>query len=79
MQTSAIQAFVAGLILMVIYILFSFGKIRKDIPAQILAFTTLAVLVVEVTTCFGAYGLRMMINDTIQVDTVFIIAILTVC
>ncbi|GHW02954.1 hypothetical protein AGMMS50249_7400 [candidate division SR1 bacterium] len=79
MKTSAIQAFMAGLVLMVIYILFSFGKIRKDIPAQILAFTTLAVLLFEVSLCFGAYGLWMMTNETILVDTVFIIAILTVC
>ena len=79
MKTTAVQAFVLGLLLMVIYILFSFGKIRKDIPAQILGIAVLGVLLFEVCTSLGAYGARMIINPTIQVDTVFIIAILTIC
>lgn len=79
MKTTAIQAFIVGIILMVFYILFSFGKIRKDIPAQILGVSVLGVLLFEVCVSLGAYGARMMVNSTIQVDTVFIIAILTVC
>jgi preprotein translocase subunit SecF len=36
MKNSAFQALIIGIILMVIYMLFAFAKIRKDIPAQIL-------------------------------------------
>ncbi|MDR3168748.1 MAG: protein translocase subunit SecF [Candidatus Peribacteria bacterium] len=78
MKTSAFQALIVGMLLMVIYMLFAFAKIRKDIPAQILGISVLCVLVFNVLITLGAYGLRMMFNSTIQVDTVFIIAVLTV-
>ncbi|MDR2190310.1 MAG: protein translocase subunit SecF [Candidatus Peribacteria bacterium] len=78
MKTSAFQALIIGILLMVIYMLFAFGKIRKDIPASILGITVLGVLVFNVLFTLGAYGMRMMFDSTIQVDTVFIIAVLTV-
>lgn len=78
MKTSAFQALIVGIILMVIYMLFAFAKIRKDIPAQVLGGAVLCVLLFNVLITLGAYGLRMMFNSTIQVDTVFIIAVLTV-
>jgi preprotein translocase SecF subunit len=78
MKTSAFQALIVGMILMVIYMLFAFAKIRKDIPAQVLGVSVLSVLIFNVLITLGAYGIRMMFNSTIQVDTVFIIAVLTV-
>jgi preprotein translocase SecF subunit len=78
MKKSAVQALVAGMLLMVVYILFAFAKIRKEIPAQILGISVLCVLVFNVCITLGVYGLRMMFNSTIQVDTVFIVAMLTV-
>jgi preprotein translocase SecF subunit len=58
--------------------LFAFGKIRKDIPASVLGISVLSVLVFNVLVTLGAYGVRMMFTTTIQVDTVFVIAVLTV-
>lgn len=78
MKTSAFQALIVGMILMVIYMLFAFAKIRKEIPAQILGVSVLGVLIFNVFITLGAYGLRMMFNATIQIDTVFIVAVLTV-
>ncbi|MDR0607828.1 MAG: hypothetical protein LBG52_05830 [Candidatus Peribacteria bacterium] len=78
MKTSAFQALIVGMILMVGYMLLAFAKIRKDISAQILGVSVLCVLIFNVLITLGAYGLRMMFNSTIQVDTVFIIAVLTV-
>ncbi|MDR0369063.1 MAG: protein translocase subunit SecF [Candidatus Peribacteria bacterium] len=78
MKTTAVEAIIVGIILMVIYMLFAFSKIRKEIPAGVLASSVLAVLLFSVLGTLGAYGVWMMFNSTIQVDTVFIVAILTV-
>jgi preprotein translocase SecF subunit len=78
MKTTAFQALIVGIILMVVYMLFAFAKIRKDIPASILGITVLGVLIFNVLVTLGAYGVRMMFTTTVQVDTVFIIAVLTV-
>ncbi|MDR2415996.1 MAG: protein translocase subunit SecF [Candidatus Peribacteria bacterium] len=78
MKTTAFQALIIGIFLMVIYMLFAFAKIRKDIPASVLGISVLGVLIFNVLVTLGAYGLRMMFTTTVQVDTVFIIAVLTV-
>ena len=78
MKTTAIQALIVGIILMVIYMLVAFKEIRKEIPPTILAAVVIAVIVFDILFTLGAYGTWMMFNATIQVDTVFIIAILTV-
>jgi preprotein translocase SecF subunit len=77
MQSAAIRAIVVGIMLMVIYMLFSFSTIRKTVPPSILAAVTVATMIFDISVPAGAYGLLMMINPTVQVDTVFIIAILT--
>jgi preprotein translocase subunit SecF len=48
MKTTAFQALIVGIVLMVIYMLFAFAKIRKDIPASILGITVLCVLIFNV-------------------------------
>lgn len=78
MQSAALRAIVIGIIFMVIYMLFSFAGIRKTISPSILATVTVITMLFDIAIPSGAYGLLMMINPTVQVDTVFIIAILTI-
>lgn len=78
MKTTAFQALIIWLILMVIYMLLAFKEIRKYISPAVLSSVVLCVMLFDVLATLGAYGLWMMINDTLQVDTVFIISVLTV-
>lgn len=78
MQSAALRAIVIGIIFMVIYMLFSFAWIRKTISPSILATVTVITMLFDIAIPSGAYWLLMMINPTVQVDTVFIIAILTI-
>lgn len=77
MQRAAIWALVVGIVFMAVYMLFSFATIRRYIPPMILAIVTIVTMLFDVSIPVGAYGFWMMINPTIQVDTIFIIAILT--
>jgi len=77
MQTTAVKALIIGLILMAIYMMFAFATIRKYISPGILATVTIITMIFDVSIPAGAYGFLMMVNDTITVDTIFIIAILT--
>ena len=58
--------------------LLAFKEIRKYISPAVLSSVVLCVMLFDVLATLGAYGLWMMINDTLQVDTVFIISVLTV-
>lgn len=78
MQTTAMQALGFGIIAMVIYMIFSFGEIRKYISPAILAVVVVLSTIVSMSIPAGAYGIWMAINTTVQVDVVFIIAILTI-
>ena len=78
MQTRASQALIFGIIAMAIYMIFSFGSVRKYINPSILAVVVVLSTILSISIPAGAYGIRMAINSTIQIDTVFIIAILTV-
>lgn len=78
MQTTAMQALWFGIIAMVIYMIFSFGEIRKYISPAILAVVVVLSTIVSMSIPAGAYGIWMAINTTVQVDVVFIIAILTI-
>ncbi|MCF7834781.1 protein translocase subunit SecF [Candidatus Gracilibacteria bacterium] len=77
MQKTARSAVLVGLVFMAIYMLISFSVIRKVISPGILASITILTMIFDISIPAGAYGLRMMFDPTIQVDTVFIIAILT--
>jgi preprotein translocase subunit SecF len=77
MQKAARNALIVGLILMAIYMLFSFAGIRKEIAPGLLAGVVIVSTIFDVIIPAGAYGLWMAINPTINIDTVFIIAILT--
>lgn len=78
MQTRASQALIFGIIAMAIYMIFSFGSVRKYINPSILAIVVVLSTILSISIPAGAYGIRMATNSTIQIDTVFIIAILTV-
>ena len=71
-------AIIWGTILMAFYILFSFAWMRKVISPILLALVTIVTMIFDVSIASGAYGLLMMLNDAVQVDTIFIIALLTV-
>ncbi|MFA7298602.1 MAG: protein translocase subunit SecF [Candidatus Absconditabacterales bacterium] len=77
MQKSAKNALIIGLILMAIYMLFSFAGIRKEISPALLAAVVIATMVFDVGIPAGAYGVWMMIDHTMTINTVFIIAVLT--
>ncbi len=78
MQSAALRAIIIWLIFMVVYMLFSFAGIRKFVSPGILSSVTVVTMLFDMLIPAGAYGILMMINPTIQVDTVFIIAILTI-
>jgi len=78
MQSAALRAIIIGIIFMVVYMLFSFAAIRKVVPPSILASVTIVTMLFDILIPAGAYGLLMLINPTVQVDTIFIIAILTI-
>lgn len=77
MQKAAKNALIVGVILMTIYMLFSFAGIRKEIAPGLLAWVVVVTMIFDVLIPAGAYGIRMWFNPTISIDTVFIIAILT--
>ena len=78
MKTSALWALWIWLLLMVIYMLLAFEKIRIYISPAVLSGVVICVMLFDVLATLGAYGVWMLINDTLQVDTIFIISVLTV-
>lgn len=77
MQKSAKNALIVGLILMAIYMLFSFAGIRKEISPSFLAIVVIFTMIFDVGIPAWAYGLWMWLDKTIAIDTIFIIAVLT--
>ena len=78
MKTTAMQALIIGIILMIIYMLLAFKEVRKYISPAVLSWVVLCVMVFDMLATIWAYGVWMLINDTLQVDTIFIISVLTV-
>ena len=78
MKTSALQALTIWIILMIIYMLLAFKEIRKYISPAILSWVVLCVMLFDMLATVWAYGVWMLVNDTLQVDTIFIISVLTV-
>ncbi len=77
MQKTAFRALVVGLFFIIIYMFISFYSVRNYISPGTLAVITIGTMLFDISIPSWAYGIRMAINSTIQVDTVFIIAILT--
>lgn len=78
MSKSAMQALWIGIALMVIYMLLAFKEIRKYISPAILSGVVICVMIFDIFATVGSYGVWMLFNDTLQVDTIFIISVLTV-
>jgi len=77
-KSRAIWSLVVWVLLVMIYMFLSFGSIRKIIPPQILATVTIWTMFFDISMTAWAYGLLMMIDPTLQVDTIFILALLTI-
>lgn len=77
-KSTAIYAIVFWLLLMTIYMIFAFMWVRKQISPAILAAITIFTMLFDILTPAGIYGLRMMIDPTVQIDVIFIIAVLTI-
>lgn len=77
MQSAALKAVIVWLVFMVIYMLISFAQIRKYIAPWILAMITVGTMIFDISIPAGAFGFWMMVNPTVQIDSIFIIAILT--
>ena len=75
---TAKSALVWGTILMALYILFAFSGMRKVISPLLLAIVTIVTMIFDVSFAGGIYWMLMSLNQTVQVDTIFIIALLTV-
>ena len=78
MKTTAMQALIIGIILMIIYMLLAFKEVRKYISPAVLSWVVFCVMVFDMLATIWAYGVWMLLNDTLQVDTIFIISVLTV-
>ena len=78
MKTTAVRALIIGIILMIIYMLLAFQEVRKYISPAILSGVVLCVMLFDILATVWSYGVWMLFNDTLQVDTIFIISVLTV-
>ncbi len=78
MKSSAINAIATWIILIAVYMMFSFMAMRKHISPLTLAIVTVATMIFDLALPAGAYGLWMAFNSAITVDTTFIIAMLTI-
>lgn len=76
-KKSAMRAIWVWLLLIMIYMIIAFGAIRKFIPPLTLGIVTIATMFFDLSSMAGGYGFLMWINPTIQVDIIFIIALLT--
>lgn len=77
MQKTAKNALLIGLALMAVYMMFSFAAIRKTISPSVLAMVTIITMIFDISIPAWAYGFLMMVNHSIAIDTIFIIAVLT--
>ena len=77
-KKSAKNALLFGIILMAVYILFAFSGMRALISPTLLAGVTIVTMLFDVSVAAGAYGFLMWSNPVVQIDTIFIIALLTV-
>jgi preprotein translocase subunit SecF len=77
-KNSAIKAIVIGLIIMAVYILFAFSGMRTIISPATLGLITILTMLFDLAVPMGVYGLMMKFNGAVQVDSIFIIALLTI-
>ena len=78
MKKTTVRALIIWLIFIVIYLLISFATIRNYISPASLGLIVLITMIFDISLPLGAYGIWMAISETVQVDTIFIIALLTI-
>ena len=76
-KSTAKAAVVRWLILMTVYMIFAFMGVRKQVSPAILAAITIFTMLFDILSPAGVYAVLMSIDPTIQIDVIFIIAILT--
>lgn len=76
-KSTAKSAVIWWLVLMTIFMIFSFMGVRKQISPVILAAITIFTMLFDVLSPAGVYAIMMSIDPTMQIDVIFIIAILT--
>lgn len=77
-KKSAKSAIIVSTILMAVYILFAFAGMREMVSPFLLGVVTIFTMLFDVSIASWAYGFLMMVNSSVQIDTIFIIALLTV-
>ena len=78
MKKTTVTALIIWLIFIVIYLLISFASIRNYVSPASLWLIVIITMIFDISLPVWAYGIWMAINQTIQVDTIFIIALLTI-
>ena len=78
MKKTTVRALIIGLIFIVIYLLISFATIRNYISPASLGLIVLITMVFDISLPLWAYWIWMAMSETVQVDTIFIIALLTI-
>lgn len=78
MKKTTVSALIIWLIFIVIYLLISFASIRNYVSPASLWLIVIFTMIFDISLPVWAYGIWMGLNETIQVDTIFIIALLTI-
>ncbi len=78
MQSNAIKALIYGMIFLSVYMVIAFIGIKDVISPWVLALITIITMLFDIIIPSWAYGILMYFNQTIQIDVIFITAILTV-
>jgi len=78
MKSAAKQALVWGIVIMAIYILVAFVWVREYFQPWVFSLVTVLTLMHDVIMAAGGYWIWMHFNPLVVVDTVFVMAILTV-
>lgn len=78
MKESTMWILILWILAIAVYMMFSFSSIRGFISPSKLAFVTIVTMMFDVIIPSWAYGLYMYFDPTIQVNTVFVTALLMI-
>jgi len=78
MKTAAKTALIWGVVIMAIYVFVAFVWVREYFAPWIFSLVTVLTLMHDVIMAAGGYGLWMHLNPNVVVDSIFVMAILTV-
>ncbi len=78
MKKTTVTALIVWLIFIVIYLLISFATIRNYVSPASLWLIVIITMIFDISLPIWAYWIWMALSETVQVDTIFIIALLTI-